>query len=177
MKKSLQEDITQISFEYEWEKNLTPHQRGANLTRIKNSPYFKILIDKGLVPYTDEWRKASKYYASKEKSRKPEYIQKRKERDAKRLDTLRKDPQKFAEYREKDRERKEKERGTEEGRQRYNARQRAGYRKNREANARRQNERRRLREPHRTIRANTELYRKGLLTYEQYIQSINESVE
>ena len=68
MKKSLQEDITQISFEYEWEKNLTPHQRGANLTRIKNSPYFKILIDKGLVPYTDEWRKASKYYASKEKS-------------------------------------------------------------------------------------------------------------
>jgi hypothetical protein len=169
--KKVEKDIT---YEYEWERGLTKGAR-SNLQRVKASFYFKDFIARGLIPFTKEWRaeslRASKKlnYENRTEEEKRRILEKQSARAKRRRE---KD---IEVEREKDRKRKARRRA-EKGKE-INEAQRQRYRANSKTESTKQRERRHLREPHRAIRAYTRLYSEGLLTYEQYVKSVDECVE
>jgi hypothetical protein len=170
LSKKVETEVREPFYEYEWERNLTGRQR-SNLKKVKSSFYFKDLINKGLIPFTTEWRAYSQrisknhYYKNS-----PDKRKQRNEKSAKRrLKNIEK-------QREKERIWKAKQKAR-RGKEAVNAIQREHYSRERLVNAAKQRERRYVREPHRQIRAHLNLYLTGLLTYEQYVESVNECVK
>jgi hypothetical protein len=166
--KKVEKDIT---YEYEWERNLTKGQ-ASNLERVKTSWFFKDFIAIGLTPFTKEWRAAS-LKATKEIYYKNMTPEQRKKRNEKRLARRRKN---IEEERRRDREKK-KRKVERIGRDELNRIARERYQREKLYEAAQQRARRHERDPSRAIRANTQLYLKGLLTDEQYVKSVDECVE
>ena len=142
----------------------------ASIKVIKTGRYYERLLDAGLTPGTQEWRNGHERLRLQERNT----LLTRQERDIaneKRKKRYRDNAQK---ERKANRERKTAERLRRSDA--INANQRACYAKDRELAARKQCARRHVREPHRAIRAATELYCQGLLTDKQYNERINDCI-
>lgn len=140
----------------------------ANLEKIKRGKYYKEMVEAGFAPFTPEWRRESQRRSKFWKNLSPEqqrrHLEKAKERYHNNLEeSRRKEREKKSERRIKDKEK-------------TNAAQREYYQRNKVVHAQKQRLRRWRREPHRAIRANTDLYLQGLLDYEQYIKSVDEYI-
>ena len=137
-----------------------------NVEKLKNGKHYKQLIDEGYIPFTPEWAKRVKYLNSRWDRKNPAQRKQHLESAKKRYHLN------LEENRKKEREKKREQR--KKRKEEINKNQKRNYHKDRESNAEKQRVRRYRREPHRAIRTYTDLYLQGLLTYEQYIESINE---
>ncbi len=148
---------------------MTPGQR-ANIKKIKSGRYYKQLIELGLTPGTRQWKTGHERLRLSERHKNST----RTERDKVNEDKRKRYQKNLEENRKITRERKARERAVRSDA--INDAQRRRYSAARELEARKQCARRHVREPHRAIRSATNLYCKGLLTYEQYSERINDSI-
>lgn len=151
---------------------MTPSKKQlANLERVKAGKYYQELIDMGLQPFTEEWRRASTRLRDRD-DRKNQTPEQREHA----LELRRQNYYKNIE-RERERHRERKKEKRQADKESVNDYQRSWYERNRDIAATKSRNRRYRREPNRQIRTATDLYAKGLLTHQQYLEQINECVE